>query len=44
MIWASVFDTEPPGTFWYRGNAWFVPYAPVFIMLGLDPSILFGGR
>jgi hypothetical protein len=23
----SVFDTEPPTKFWYRGNAWFVPYA-----------------
>ncbi len=23
----SVFDTEPPAKFWYRGNAWFVPYA-----------------
>ncbi|WP_421694192.1 NAD(P)/FAD-dependent oxidoreductase [Aestuariivirga sp.] len=23
----SVFDTEPPSKFWYRGNAWFVPYA-----------------
>jgi glycine/D-amino acid oxidase-like deaminating enzyme len=23
----SVFDTEPPSTFWYRGNAWFVPHA-----------------
>ena len=23
----SVFDTPPPTTFWYRGNAWFVPYA-----------------
>ena len=23
----SVFDTEPPAKFWYRGNAWFVPHA-----------------
>jgi glycine/D-amino acid oxidase-like deaminating enzyme len=23
----SVFDTEPAAKFWYRGNAWFVPYA-----------------
>ena len=23
----SVFDTEPPTKFWYRGNAWFVPHA-----------------
>ena len=23
----SVFDTEPPSAFWYRGNAWFVPHA-----------------
>jgi glycine/D-amino acid oxidase-like deaminating enzyme len=23
----SVFDKEPPSKFWYRGNAWFVPYA-----------------
>lgn len=23
----SAFDTPPPTTFWYRGNAWFVPYA-----------------
>lgn len=22
----SVFGTEPPVKFWYRGNAWFVPY------------------
>ena len=23
----SVFDTEAPSKFWYRGNAWFVPHA-----------------
>jgi glycine/D-amino acid oxidase-like deaminating enzyme len=23
----SVFDTEPPSAFWYRGNTWFVPHA-----------------
>jgi glycine/D-amino acid oxidase-like deaminating enzyme len=22
----SVFDSEPPAKFWYRGNAWFVPH------------------
>lgn len=25
--WESVFDTEPPAKFGYRGNAWFVPHA-----------------